>query len=239
MRPRRLLNNELANLIDALDNTNDARTIKLALQGFARSSGFDAFAFLCVRGTETYAFSNYPEEWQRTYLENGYSAIDPIVTKAVRTMAPFSWSPEDGKGRGSKGRRFFAEADTYGIRSGLTIPIRSSFGRTAMLTMASGRARADFAELGDVGRAITAVASVQMRLNILAARASLAARIVLSPRESACLSWASRGNTMSEIAQILGISERSVRFYLETAREKLGARNVAHAVRLAVEKNLI
>lgn len=44
---------------------------------------------------------------------------------------------------------------------------------------------------------------------------------------------------MSETADLLGIAERSVRFYLEAARDKLGARNITHAVRMAVEQGLI
>ena len=61
----------------------------------------------------------------------------------------------------------------------------------------------------------------------------------LTPRETLCLTWASHGKAMKGTAEILGISERSVRFYLDAAREKLGAGNVAHAVRIAVERGLI
>jgi LuxR family transcriptional activator of conjugal transfer of Ti plasmids len=47
------------------------------------------------------------------------------------------------------------------------------------------------------------------------------------------------GKTMDEIADLLGISERAVRFYVKGARDRLGATNTTHAVRLAVEQNLI
>ena len=63
--------------------------------------------------------------------------------------------------------------------------------------------------------------------------------IALSPREVTCLSWASLGKTHSDTAKMLGISEKTVRFYLERAREKLGASNIAHTVRLAMEKGLL
>jgi DNA-binding CsgD family transcriptional regulator len=47
------------------------------------------------------------------------------------------------------------------------------------------------------------------------------------------------GKTTDDIADLLGISERAVRFYMKGARDRLGATNTTHAVRIAVEKGLI
>jgi LuxR family transcriptional regulator, activator of conjugal transfer of Ti plasmids len=44
---------------------------------------------------------------------------------------------------------------------------------------------------------------------------------------------------MAETASMLGIAENTVRFYLVQARDKLGASNITHAVRIAVEHDLI
>jgi LuxR family transcriptional activator of conjugal transfer of Ti plasmids len=61
----------------------------------------------------------------------------------------------------------------------------------------------------------------------------------LAPREALCLAWAALGKTAIEIADLLGISEHTVRSYLRVAREKLGADNITHAVKLAAEQGLI
>ncbi len=55
----------------------------------------------------------------------------------------------------------------------------------------------------------------------------------LSPRERECLKWAACGRTLKEIAMILDLSHGSVRTYLDMARRKLDAVNLAQAVAVA------
>jgi len=63
--------------------------------------------------------------------------------------------------------------------------------------------------------------------------------VSLSVRERDVLQWAAAGKTTDEIATILGIAERTVRVYLDTARHKLGASNRTHAVARALGTGLI
>jgi DNA-binding CsgD family transcriptional regulator len=56
----------------------------------------------------------------------------------------------------------------------------------------------------------------------------------LSRREVECLAWAAQGKTYQEISTMLGISFGSVKTHLDTARFKLGAVNVTHAVALGI-----
>jgi DNA-binding CsgD family transcriptional regulator len=52
----------------------------------------------------------------------------------------------------------------------------------------------------------------------------------LSDRERDCLAFMADGRRDKEIADLLGITEATVRFHLDNARRKLGARNRAQAV---------
>ena len=61
--------------------------------------------------------------------------------------------------------------------------------------------------------------------------------VILAKREVECLKWISVGKTASETAEILELSDRTVRFYLETARHKLKANTVAQAVAIAIYTN--
>src|ERR1700737_2334161 len=65
------------------------------------------------------------------------------------------------------------------------------------------------------------------RMNALA-RSLLRRR--LSARELECLRWVAAGKTDWEISVILSISAATVRFHLDRARAKLGARTRAQAV---------
>jgi DNA-binding NarL/FixJ family response regulator len=57
-------------------------------------------------------------------------------------------------------------------------------------------------------------------------------QIGLSAREVECLTWAARGKSSAEIAQIVATSKRNVDFHIETACRKL---NVATRVQAAVK----
>lgn len=63
--------------------------------------------------------------------------------------------------------------------------------------------------------------------------------VKLTPREIDCLSWAAKGKTRWETAHILKVSDSTVRFHLENARNKLAAGNVTHAVALGVRDGII
>jgi DNA-binding NarL/FixJ family response regulator len=61
----------------------------------------------------------------------------------------------------------------------------------------------------------------------------------LTGREREVLTWVGRGKTSSEIATILGLSERTVNFHCERAMKRLGVANRTHAVAKAVAEGLI
>lgn len=234
-----VLDKELDGLMEAVELTRDESTLKQTLRNFSVALGFDRFAYLNVRGGDVRVLSNYHSEWQRIYLEHNYTAIDPVVVSARRSMQVFNWSQEGIGSAVPEQARFFREAAEFGIRSGLSIPVRGSFGRMAMLTLASDRPRSDFAHVRDPVHAITAVAFVHIRLNHLLTPRRKNSDVALTPRETHCIAWASMGKTKAETAALLGIKEKTVRFYMESAFAKLGAANVTHAVRLAIEQGLI
>jgi DNA-binding NarL/FixJ family response regulator len=81
---------------------------------------------------------------------------------------------------------------------------------------------------------------------IIAARLAGIARTALWPktaelneREVQVLTWAGRGKTSVEIAQILGLTKRTVDFHIDNARAKLGASTRTEAVGKATTGRLI
>jgi DNA-binding NarL/FixJ family response regulator len=83
-------------------------------------------------------------------------------------------------------------------------------------------------------------------VTIIAARLAGVARseiwpklVELHDREVETLTWAARGKTSAEIAQILGLTKRTVDFHLDNARSKLGASTRTEAVIKAATGRLI
>jgi DNA-binding response OmpR family regulator len=64
-------------------------------------------------------------------------------------------------------------------------------------------------------------------------------QVDLNEREVETLTWAARGKTSAEIAQILGLSKRTVDFHIDNAREKLGAATRVEAAIKAATGRLI
>ncbi|HEY7300257.1 MAG TPA: helix-turn-helix domain-containing protein [Xanthobacteraceae bacterium] len=63
--------------------------------------------------------------------------------------------------------------------------------------------------------------------------------ILISARELDCLRWTAAGKTAWEASVILGITERTVRFHLNAAREKLNCATTTQAVAKAIVNQLI
>jgi len=63
--------------------------------------------------------------------------------------------------------------------------------------------------------------------------------VALSEREIESLTWSARGKTSDEIAQILGLSKRTINFHLDSARTKLDVANRTQAVVKAITGGLI
>jgi LuxR family transcriptional regulator, quorum-sensing system regulator BjaR1 len=61
----------------------------------------------------------------------------------------------------------------------------------------------------------------------------------LTPREREILRWAADGKTAWEVSVILNISERTVKFHLIQASQKLNAVNRTAAVAKALARGLI
>jgi DNA-binding response OmpR family regulator len=81
---------------------------------------------------------------------------------------------------------------------------------------------------------------------IIAARLAGVARseiwpklVQLNDREVETLTWVARGKTSAEIAQILGLTKRTVDFHIDNARAKLGAATRTQAVIKAATGRLI
>jgi DNA-binding CsgD family transcriptional regulator len=62
---------------------------------------------------------------------------------------------------------------------------------------------------------------------------------VLSPKEMEVLKWLKQGKSTWDMAAILRISERTVKFHISNIIKKLNASNRAHALAIAIEQKLL
>ena len=175
-------------------------------------------------------------------MEMGYLRADPVVTAAKHGPPIFTWSADAARRNGRRDvQQLFAEAERFGIHSGVSISVPVGFKHRMVFTLATKRARVDGLQSTDpaTAAAAVAVAFVHTRLGLGASDASLSAGIRLSPREAECLRWFAEGMSMPDIAATLGIGYRSVRSCLDAATERLGAAYTRQAATIATRLGLI
>src|SRR5262249_29852521 len=80
---------------------------------------------------------------------------------------------------------------------------------------------------------------VEARLNAVARAGLWVKTVALNEREIEVLTWVARGKTSAEIAQILGLTKRTVDFHTDNARAKLGAATRTEAAIKAATGKLI
>ena len=227
-------------LIDVSSVASTEASLKEALPGLVRELGFDCYAYLNVQPVRTYAVSNYPPEWQTRYFDRDYTRVDPVVAMARAKMQAFTWGAGDLRQARSKAvRAFYTEAGDFGIRSGISVPIRSGFGHMSMLTLASNKPVLSLETDIDQIAAVNAVALLHAGLEHRDAGPTAARSIELTAKQALCLKWSAEGKSMRAIATIEGMSYATVNFHLNNARKALDAASLAQATSLATKLNLI
>ena len=182
--------------------------------------------------------STYPEDWQDHYLRMGYFKKDPTVKQGLESLLPFDWTTIPKTTPLTK--KLFGEAREYGISDfGLSFPIRGYNGEIALMTMTGEFSASEWQKFKQENVANLSMVAIHLHLMVMNSLEQKLERPALSPREIETLSWASQGKTYRDIAEILRISERTVRFYLENARHKLDALSVTHAVARAISMRII
>lgn len=227
-------------LIDLSAVSSTEAALKEALPGLVCEFGFDCYAYLNVQPVRTYAVSNYPSEWQARYLSHDYTRLDPVVAMARKRMQPFTWAAGNPPQVHSKAvKTFYAEAGDFGIRSGISVPIRTAYGHMSMLTLASNKLSLSLERDIDQIAAVTAVALLHASLNHLDAGPTAARSVELTAKQALCLKWSAEGKPMRAIATIESMSYATVNFHLNNARKALDAASLAQATALATKLKLI
>jgi LuxR family transcriptional activator of conjugal transfer of Ti plasmids len=230
--------------IDAMQTADDEIGFERIAKRISERLGFRWFAYLRLSDDAPTLISSYPRSWTDRYFELEYQQIDPVVRRARRESALFGWSSKAPRAVGSREqRRFFDEAMTFGIKSGLTVPIRGGFGRMAAFTMATDESTAPIEQLTGESRDLLQLIGLYFHtyvtVKVPQGRKASEYDGVLTQRERQCLAWVARGKTVADSAILVGIAPRTVVFHLERARQKLNASSIAHGVAEAMRRGLL
>jgi LuxR family transcriptional regulator, activator of conjugal transfer of Ti plasmids len=234
----------LQEFIDAIHTADDEGSFERVATRVTRRLGFRWFAYLRITDNAPALISSYPKSWTSRYFDLGYQHLDPVVQRTRLEHDLFNWGGDISVPVGStEQRKFFDEAITFGIESGVTVPIRGGFGRIAAFTMATdepaGQSERLLNESRDVIQLVGLYFHTHVATKLGSAPTTPTVAAVLTQRERQCLMWASRGKTAADIAVLVEIAPRTVVFHLENARRKFGATSIAHCVAEALRRGLL
>ncbi|MBP2537464.1 autoinducer-binding transcriptional regulator TraR [Agrobacterium tumefaciens] len=230
----------LDKLTDLAAIQGDESILSQGLTDLTQHFGFAGYAYLHIQHKHTVAVTNYHCEWRSTYFEKNFDRLDPVVKRAKSRKHIFAWSGEQDQARLSlEERAFFMHAADFGIRSGVTIPIKTANGSMSMFTLASEKPVIDLGREIDAVAAAGAVGQLHARISFLQTTPTVEDAAWLDPKEATYLRWIALGMTMAEIADVEGVKYNSVRVKLREAMKRFEVRSKAHLTALAIRRKLI
>lgn len=192
------------------------------------------------REASSLAALTYPGEWVTRYQEEGYARIDPTLESALQSFMPVDWHSIAWDT--PKKRAFLREAIECGIgNQGYTIPIRGPDGQFAAFTINKNCTDEEWNKvLHESARDFMLIAHF-FHQKVLEIEKLFGAPPVptLSLRERDVLTLIAQGKSRGQVADHLKISENTLRVYIDSARHKLAALNVTHAVAVATSRGIL
>jgi DNA-binding CsgD family transcriptional regulator len=180
---------------------------------------------------------SYHPDWVSRYLKDGYADVDPVLLAHLETFRTQVWSNSYKTATCKREKEFIEEAKSFGLASGITsgsYDARRSIG--SFFSFAGGSVEENRHYAG-----ILECLSYYLHHVLVKSAPSYAYNYVngLSAREMTVLNWMKRGKTNWEISRILGISERTIRFHVESIFNKLDVTSRTQAVAIAMEHGLL
>ncbi|MCA1493554.1 helix-turn-helix transcriptional regulator [Sinorhizobium alkalisoli] len=176
------------------------------------------------------------------YHSRGLHRIDPILRLALGGVRPVEWA--SARRRFPECEPLFEAAEEIGLSTeGVALPLPSPASRMALLAISSNLSPAEWSDYRRRHLRDFQLAANLFHASMLEHSAMPGAMderdMRLTLRETEVLTWSAAGKSYWEIATILGISERTVRFFMTNARRKLNVVSNTQAVAQAVRHALI
>jgi DNA-binding CsgD family transcriptional regulator len=189
---------------------------------------------------EFYVHNTYSKAWAKQYETANYVSIDPILRLGMTSLMPIDWGDV---GKLTKAQMdFFADAQGYGVgQNGLSFPIRGVYNETAVFSVTAELSKREWQNFKrEKLRELRAIADM-IHQSVIGDEpiANPSQTEILTEREVECLRWSAEGKTYQDIADVLGLSSRTIKFFLENARNKLRCVNTTQSVVVALQRGII
>lgn len=207
------------------------------LEATATQQGYPYFAFGALWGDpEAYKAHpapavrlNYPAEWIAHYFALGYDKIDPVVSISPYAQTSITW--EELK---PYRPAFFDDAARYGLRAGISFPLRAITGCYVLCLASEENRTIDQAERAHLELFAQAFFLIYQRVRKLTRTDH-----GLSDNTIRVIRLAIAGYEVPEIAERLNLSKMGVYWCMKDARKRLDCANNAQLYSRAVQLGIV
>ena len=219
---------------------------QVELVRFTRQLGFETVAAMTVIDhflgePEFFTVDNTPAAYRATFQDRSNAKRDPVIQHCKMKSVPIIWDQATYT-NADRGDMWERQA-RFGYRYGISLALHMPEGRHFVLGIDRDQALPkDPAEVTRVVAALQlfAVHAQEAAMRILVPMPSESSLLpLLTPRELETLRWTMEGKTAWEVANVLGISERTAVMHATNAMHKLSCVNKHQAVLKALRLGLI
>ena len=253
----------LEETISSIESCATIEELRRVLHDISGLYGFAAFNFLDIgraADQKPYYFGTSGKQWESDYIANNFAAVDPCLHLARTSNLPFRWDqlqlPKHKTGRKSGAVKTMEAARDHGFTDEIVIPHhfvdKNANTYSALVVffwkdpisklifkLKEQHAYLHIIVIYWINRLIYIKSMQTDERETLKASSPKYPSTLLTDRETDALSWAARGKTNSETAEILNISEQTIEFHIRNASRKLSATNKTQAVAIALTLGLI
>ncbi len=176
--------------------------------------------------------SEIVRRWIAHFVERNYFAVDPLYAAARKSVVPQFWYANQRRPQDSAEQvRIYQEIGEFGIAKGFDLSIRDHEDEASLCFYCED-------EKVDLQAVHPLVQIGALYLHECICRLSAGGAAIVQPtlttRERECLGLVRDGLTYAQIGRRLNITERTVTFHLQNAKQKLGVSTLAQAIAIAL-----
>ncbi len=204
--------------------------------------GFNVFLCTDLSGRDgnhcpQHMFGRWNRQWEARYFSRGYFRHDACLKHLAHTNEAFSWEELLRSGCADKvGKRIFDEASEYRAKQGVVVPIRTADNQLSIVVLMG-----EHADVSDDAIAAIEVASIYFRQcgrDIYNANANIRPTS-FSPRQREIIQWLAQGKRNAEIADIMGLSVKTVDNHIDRAKRSRNLTTQPQLVLTAFKEGIV
>jgi len=231
-------------LLDDFDRIQTREEVTDRLDATFSGFGYSAFLITGIpeppaRVEPCFILNGLPAAYSEHYARENFYPDDPVAARCRRSTDPFEWSEASFDATAwPRAAEVMNTAADFGLRQGYCVPIKRGNGLQACVTLAGERP-----DLGSRAKRAIHLISIYAYKKAVSVLGPLQGRRsdprLLTSREREVLIWSAQGKSSWEISVILGVSERTVNWFIANASRKLDAVNRTQAVVNAIRSGEI